>query len=439
MARCGEALAPHVDWDFAAAVNGPLDRVDVVQPLLWAVTVLLAELRRSYGVEPAAVVGHSQGEIAAAVVAGLLTLEDGARVVALRSRLIGAHLSGHGGMLAVELPRAQARARVAPYADRAAVAVVNEPLSTVVGGEVAALDALAAGCAEDGVRTKRLPMDYASHGPGVAAIGDELLSGLADLAPRPPKVPFYSTVEGRIRPDTEPLDAGYWLRNEREVVDFERITRLLLADGHTVFVEASSHPVLIMGIEETAEAVAEEAAGAAGHAGAGGAGRVAVLGSLRRDEGRPERFLRSWPPRSPPASRCGLEPGPPRCPPLGPAHLRLPAHLPLGRARHRPPGRRGPFRRRARGPARGRRRHAGHGARGRPHRRHRRPRRTGHGARSPGGARPLARGAGRRPGRGPTAPAARPVGRGVRPRARGRAARPRTRARGGGARPRHGR
>ncbi|WEV25352.1 acyltransferase domain-containing protein [Streptomyces sp. 71268] len=293
MARCGEALAPHVDWDFAAAVNGPLDRVDVVQPLLWAVTVSLAELWRSYGVEPAAVVGHSQGEIAAAVVAGALTLEDGARVVALRSRLIGAHLSGHGGMLAVELPHAQARARVAPYADRAAVAVVNGPLSTVVGGEVAALDALAAGCAEDGVRTKRLPMDYASHGPGVAAIGDELLAGLADLAPRPPRVPFYSTVEGRVRPDTEPLDAAYWLRNEREVVDFERITRLLLADGHTVFVEASSHPVLIMGIEETAEAVAEETAKAAGRAGAGGAGRVAVVGSLRRDEGGPDRFLRS--------------------------------------------------------------------------------------------------------------------------------------------------
>ncbi|MFD4998115.1 type I polyketide synthase [Streptomyces buecherae] len=293
MARCGAALAPHVDWDFAAAVNGPLDRVDVVQPLLWAVTVSLAELWRSYGVEPAAVVGHSQGEIAAAVVAGALTLEDGARVVALRSRLIGAHLSGHGGMLAVELPRAQARARVAPYADRAAVTVVNGPLSTVLGGEVAALEALAAGCAKDGVRTKRLPMDYASHGPGVAAIGDELLAGLADLAPRAPRVPFYSTVEGRVRPDTEPLDAAYWLRNEREVVDFERITRLLLADGHTVFIEVSSHPVLIMGIEETAEAVAEETAKAAGRAGAGGAGRVAVVGSLRRDEGGPDRFLRS--------------------------------------------------------------------------------------------------------------------------------------------------
>ncbi|MEU3964659.1 acyltransferase domain-containing protein [Streptomyces buecherae] len=293
MARCGAALAPHVDWDFAAAVNGPLDRVDVVQPLLWAVTVSLAELWRSYGVEPAAVVGHSQGEIAAAVVAGALTLEDGARVVALRSRLIGAHLSGHGGMLAVELPRARAWARVAPYAGRAAVTVVNGPLSTVVGGEVAALDALAAGCAKDGVRTKRLPMDYASHGPGVAAIGDELLAGLADLAPRAPRVPFYSTVEGRVRPDTEPLDAAYWLRNEREVVDFERITRRLLADGHTVFIEVSSHPVLIMGIEETAEAVAEETAKAPGRAGAGGAGRVAVVGSLRRDEGGPDRFLRS--------------------------------------------------------------------------------------------------------------------------------------------------
>ncbi len=167
MARCGQALAPFIDWDFATEVDGSLERVDVVQPISWAVMVSLAELWRAYGVEPAAVVGHSQGEIAAAVVAGALSYEDGARVVALRSKVIGQRLAGKGGMVSLGLARAEAEERIAPYGARIAVAAVNGAASTVVAGEPAALDELVAGCEADEVRAKRIPVDYASHTPQV--------------------------------------------------------------------------------------------------------------------------------------------------------------------------------------------------------------------------------------------------------------------------------
>ncbi|MFF5717587.1 type I polyketide synthase [Streptomyces buecherae] len=275
MARCGETLAPFIDWDFAAEVDGSLERVDVVQPVSWAVMVSLAELWRSYGVEPAAVVGHSQGEIAAAVVAGALSLEDGARVVALRSKVIGQRLAGKGGMVSLGLPRAEAEERIAPYA-RIAVAAVNGAASTVVAGEPAALDELIAGCEADEVRAKRIPVDYASHTPQVESIRDELLRVLDGVAPRTAEIPLYSTVEAE-PVDTAGLDAAYWVRNLRQEVRFGPAVERLIADGFGFFVECAAHPVLSMSIQETAGADAA----------------VTTVGSLRRDDGGARRFLTS--------------------------------------------------------------------------------------------------------------------------------------------------
>ncbi|QKW52398.1 type I polyketide synthase [Streptomyces buecherae] len=276
MARCGEALVPFVDWDFATEVGGSLERVDVVQPVSWAVMVSLAELWRSYGVEPAAVVGHSQGEIAAAVVAGALSLEDGARVVALRSKVIGERLAGKGGMVSLGLPRAEAEERIAPYGARIAVAAVNGAASTVVAGEPAALDELMAGCEADEVRAKRIPVDYASHTPQVESIRDELLRVLDGVAPRTAEIPLYSTVEAE-SVDTAGLDAAYWVRNLRQEVRFGPAVERLIADGFGVFVECAAHPVLSMSVQETAGADAS----------------VTTVGSLRRDDGGLERYVAS--------------------------------------------------------------------------------------------------------------------------------------------------
>ncbi|GAB2697715.1 SDR family NAD(P)-dependent oxidoreductase [Kitasatospora kifunensis] len=279
MAECAQALAPHVDWDLLEVIcgAGSLERVDVVQPVLWAVMVSLAELWRSYGVRPAAVIGHSQGEIAAACVAGALSLADGAKVVALRSLAIADDLSARGGMMSVALAAEQVRERLAAYEGRLSVAAVNGAASVVVSGDADALDQLHAGLKQDGVRAKRLPVDYASHSAQVESIRERLLKELSGLTPRSAEVPFYSTVTGELF-DTAGLDADYWYTNLRQSVLFEGTTRLLLDSGYGVFVECSPHPVLLHSVEETAEAVGAEVVG---------------IGSLRRDEGGPERFLTS--------------------------------------------------------------------------------------------------------------------------------------------------
>ncbi|MCC5481335.1 acyltransferase domain-containing protein, partial [Streptomyces barringtoniae] len=150
--ECAAALESFTDWslvDVLRQVPGApsLERVDVVQPALFAVMVSLAELWRSAGVEPAAVLGHSQGEIAAACVAGILSLEDAARVVALRSQAIGRVLAGRGGMVSVALPVAAVRERIAVWGEeRVSVAAVNGPSSVVVSGEPQALEELLAVC-----------------------------------------------------------------------------------------------------------------------------------------------------------------------------------------------------------------------------------------------------------------------------------------------------
>nr|QGA89388.1 type I polyketide synthase [Streptomyces conglobatus] len=279
MGECAAALAPHTGWDLLGVVRGGsdewLERVDVVQPVLWAVMVSLAGVWRSYGVEPVAVVGHSQGEIAAACVAGALSVEDAARVVALRSRLL-LDLAGEGGMLSVALPVVEVRERLAGVGG-VSVAAVNGPGSVVVAGERRVLEGLRDEWEGAGVRSRMVPVDYASHSAQVEQIEDRLLEVLAPVRPRRASVPFYSSVTGA-RFDTEGLDAGYWYRNLRQTVEFAKATEALLAEGHGAFIETSAHPVLLMGVEETAEAVERP---------------VVTIGTLRRGEGGRERLLTS--------------------------------------------------------------------------------------------------------------------------------------------------
>ncbi|MER7221329.1 acyltransferase domain-containing protein, partial [Streptomyces eurythermus] len=266
---CDAALAPYTDWSLVEALTGgtPLERVDVVQPALFAVMVALAELWRAHGVEPDAVVGHSQGEIAAACVTGALSLEDAAKVVALRSRAL-AVLADQGGMVSVGLGHEQAAEFAARWTGRLTVAVVNSADSVVVSGDLDALDELLTACEADGIRARRLPVNYAAHSAQVEAIREQLLTDLAGITPRPAAIPFYSTVTGE-EIDTSALDAAYWYRNLREPVLFDQTTRLLLDHGHAVFVEVSPHPVLVSAVEETGH-----------HHGSD----LLVTGTLRRDQ-----------------------------------------------------------------------------------------------------------------------------------------------------------
>ncbi|MGW1056344.1 SDR family NAD(P)-dependent oxidoreductase, partial [Streptomyces sp. NPDC002521] len=218
------------------------------------------------------VVGHSQGEIAAAVVAGGLSLEDGARVVALRSRAIRA-IAGRGGMVSVALPFADVEELLAGWSGRIDIAAVNGPGSVVVAGDADALDELMAHCQAQEIRARRIPVDYASHTWHVEDIEAELADVLAPVSPRSGRVPFFSTTEAALV-DTAGLDGGYWYRNLRQRVRFADAVQGLVEQGYSAFVEVSSHPVLGMAVQEAApEAV--------------------VVGSLRRNEGGTLRFLTS--------------------------------------------------------------------------------------------------------------------------------------------------
>ncbi|WP_269218783.1 type I polyketide synthase [Streptomyces clavuligerus] len=256
IAACERALVPFTGWSLTAVLRGvrgapSLERVDVVQPVLFAVMVSLAELWRSCGVVPDAVVGHSQGEIAAAYVAGALTLDDAARVVALRSRALS-RLAGRGGMASVALPPTALDSHLEPWGDRLSVAAVNGPSATVLSGDPEAIAGVVAALTAQDIRARIVPVDYAAHSAQVEEVREELHTALADITPRPSGIPFHSTVDARPL-DTTALDAAYWYRNLRQTVRFDETIRALLHRGHTYLVEISPHPVLTPGMEQTAE------------------------------------------------------------------------------------------------------------------------------------------------------------------------------------------
>ncbi|MDB1090388.1 SDR family NAD(P)-dependent oxidoreductase [Streptomyces sp. ACA25] len=272
--ECATALAPHVDWSLREVLADPaaLEDVEVVQPALWAVMVSLAALWRAHGVEPSAVVGHSQGEIAAACVAGALSLQDAALLVTARARALRA-VAGRGGMVVLPLAQAAVRELLQPWGERLSVAAVNGPATTVVSGDTAALDELLTWAEREGLRARRVPVDYASHSAQVDAVRAEVLATVAAIKPRAADVAFVSSVTGGFL-DTTSLDAEYWFRNLREPVRFDTATRTLLDAGFGAFVEVSPHPVLTVAVQETDDA-------------------VLAVGSLRRDDGGSASFLAS--------------------------------------------------------------------------------------------------------------------------------------------------
>ncbi|MEV6618449.1 beta-ketoacyl synthase N-terminal-like domain-containing protein, partial [Streptomyces sp. NPDC051051] len=283
LAECGRALAPHVDWDLEAVLRGdpeapPLERSAVVQPVLWAVMVSLAALWQAHGVRPAAVVGHSQGEIAAACVAGALSIEDAARVVALRSKIL-VPLEGSSGMVSLALPPDNARHFTARWGDRVTVAALNGPDSTVVSADTDTVTDILATAERENIRARRVGIDYASHSAHVEPVRDDMLRLLAPITPRTPEVPFLSTVTGDWL-DGPATDAAYWYTNLRRPVLLEPALRALTAAGHGAFIEVSPHPVLTGPVQQTVEATA-------------GTRQAVVTGTLRRDDGGPARFQTS--------------------------------------------------------------------------------------------------------------------------------------------------
>ncbi|MFI2641580.1 SDR family NAD(P)-dependent oxidoreductase [Streptomyces sp. NPDC018610] len=268
--RCAEALRAHVSWDVRDLVTGraPLAGVERVQPALWAMSVSLAAAWERAGVRPDVVVGHSQGEIAAATVAGALTVADGALAVARRSALLR-KVAGHGRMLAVDLDTDGVRKALEGFEGLVELAVENGPRSCVLAGEADPVLLLKEILETDDVFCRLVDVDYGSHSPQMDPILGEIRSVLAPLTPRTGHIPLLSTVDLRVKEGGE-LDAAHWAANLRGRVRFAEAVRLLLDDRVTHLVEISPHPGLGTALRQLGEERPEP---------------PAVLGTLRRDEG----------------------------------------------------------------------------------------------------------------------------------------------------------
>ncbi|AGC45620.1 polyketide synthase [Myxococcus stipitatus DSM 14675] len=280
--ECDSLLAPHTGFSIVEALEAEdrasrLDETQVAQPAIFAIQVALAAMWRSLGVVPEAVVGHSVGEVAAAHVAGALSLAEAARLVAHRGRLMQ-RVTGQGRMAAVELSPDEAHAEIAPHGERLSVGAINDVRSVVLSGEPSALAQVLESLEARGVSTRDLGVDYAFHSHQMVPLQSELKSLLGTLETRPTTIPLFSTVTGALV-EGHSLDASYWADNLREAVRFADATNALLEDGYRLFVELGPQPALGRYVSQALSRRTLEGA-ALSSMRKGRDGRTGVLGAL---------------------------------------------------------------------------------------------------------------------------------------------------------------
>ncbi|MGW6407019.1 acyltransferase domain-containing protein [Streptomyces vinaceus] len=280
---CADAVARHAAWSPEDVLRGMpgsphLGRVEVVQPVLFCVNTALAELWTAHGTRPDAVFGQSQGEVAAACLAGALSRDEAAGLLVARARLLAAELAGRGGIAAVALGAPEVRRRLRRHPGLTVAGDIG-PRQATVAGPSAPLERFVAELRAEGVRARVVAGTVPSHGPAVEALRDRLIAQAAHLRPRPARLPLYSTVTGGRIEGTE-LTGRYWYENARRPVLLAPVVRRLVRAGVRGFVEPSPHPLLTVPVEEAARA-------------AGAGPGTAVTGTLRRGHGDVTTFLRA--------------------------------------------------------------------------------------------------------------------------------------------------
>ncbi|MCU0488763.1 MAG: acyltransferase domain-containing protein, partial [Anaerolineales bacterium] len=252
--RCDQAIQKFAGWSLIEkltsdqAADSLSSEIDVIQPALFAMQFSLAELWMSWGIRPQAVVGHSLGEVAAAAIAGVLSLEEAAHIICLRSQLMR-RVSGQGAMAVVGISLDEAEALLKPVEDLVSVGVSNGPRSTVISGDPATIDQIVGDLDRQGVFARRVKVDVASHSVQMEPLRAELVSGLSGLQPQTGLIPVYSTVLSRMVDGSE-LTEQYWGYNLRNPVRFWSVVQQLARQGKDVFLEVSPHPVLVTAIRD---------------------------------------------------------------------------------------------------------------------------------------------------------------------------------------------
>jgi acyl transferase domain-containing protein/acyl carrier protein len=251
--QCDEVFQRLAGWSVLAEMladeaSSRIAETQIAQPAILIVQVGLAALWRAWGIEPAAVVGHSVGEVATAYVAGVLSLEDTVRVSYERSR-IQKKAAGLGTMLAVALPAEAVAPLLAEHDGRVTLAAANGPAAVALSGDSESLAGIAVRLQEQGVFHRFLQVEVAYHSPYMDPLLPELGECLRDLALQTPVLPVYSTVTAALA-DARTFDAAYWCRNVRQPVYFAAAMDSLIRDGYRLFLEVGPHPVLSTSIKQ---------------------------------------------------------------------------------------------------------------------------------------------------------------------------------------------
>src|SRR6266404_9320 len=252
--NCDAALRPWASFSLLEELGrseetSQVQRTEIGQPSIFAMQVALAALWKSWGVQPSAIVGHSVGEIAAACIAGIFSIEQAAQIVALRARFMESCGRGEGTMLAVGLPEEEARALIARHDRTVTISAFNGPRSLTLSGPRISLEAMAAELEAEGVFARLVRVDHPFHHPLMQPASEALEAALADFKPQPGALPFFSTVTGE-RCAGESCDAAYWARGIREPVRFASAVGALADFGAEVWLELSSHPALAHPVQE---------------------------------------------------------------------------------------------------------------------------------------------------------------------------------------------
>jgi len=247
LAECDRIIQSYTSWSLIAELSAPpeesrLDQTEIAQPAILSMQVALVAMWRGWGVEPSAVVGHSVGEITAAYVAGVLTLEDALRIAVQRAKLMQ-QATGQGRMAMLHLPHQEVAQLIAPYQDQLAIAAINSPDSTVISGAVEAIEIIVEKVEQRGVFCRRLPVNYAFHCPQMDDYSRELERIIQGIQPKSPYLQIISTVTGQPSQPGD-FDAAYWGRNMRQPVKFADAVDSLIQAGYNLFLEVAPHSVL---------------------------------------------------------------------------------------------------------------------------------------------------------------------------------------------------